>query len=382
MNQQNHGLSRRRLLKSSLVLAAPTIVSATALSARSEDPPSDRIGLGVIGLGARGVYVMSQFMGQRDVRVVALCDVDSSHYRDLEPGQGPAYGLEPTKNKVDKKYGESGTGVFATSDFRELCSRDDVDAVLIATPDHWHAICTQEAIRNGKDVYCEKPITHTFHEGQLIYREVAERKSVFQTGTQQRSDALFRRAVELVRNGHLGKLTNIEVGLPPGYPDPQGDTTITKPPKSLDYDRWCGPAPMLPYMRARHHRWWRGHRAYGGGVLMDWIGHHNDIAHWALDLDKSGPQKVEALNWVFPETDVYNTPADYEIRCEYASGVTNSISNRHQLGTKFIGDNGWMYVTRGKIQASNESWIADDFEIGSERVYAADDHVRNFLGLS
>ncbi len=376
MKHSNHRLTRRRLLQSTMALATPTILSA---GPRGANPPNDRIGLGVIGLGARGVYVMNQFIRHSDVRVVALCDVDLRHYRDLEPGKGIAYGLEPTKSNVDKKYNESGQGVFATGDFHQLCARDDVDAILIATPDHWHAICTQAAIRNGKDVYCEKPVTHTFHEGQLIYREVAQRKAVFQTGTQQRSDPLFRRAVELVRNGHLGKITNIEVGLPPGYPDPQGDTTITEPPKGLDYDRWCGPAPMLPYMRARHHRWWRGHTAFGGGVLMDWIGHHNDIAHWALNIDKSGPKRVEAVDWVFPKTDVYNTPADYEIRCEYADGVVNSISNRHPMGVKFTGESGWVHVARGKIQASHESWMADDFDVGPERVYQANDHVRNFL---
>ena len=112
---------------------------------------------------------------------------------------------------------------------------------------------------------------------------------------------------------------------------------------------------------------------------MDWIGHHNDIAHWALDLDQSGPNKVQAVGWVAPSTDVYNTPKDYEILCEYDGGTVNSISNRHRLGTKFIGEKGWVYVTRGKIQASNQAWIADDFSVGSERVYKSDNHVRNFL---
>lgn len=379
MNPSNNPVTRRGMLKASAVFAAPSILSAKILGAQNSTPPSDRITLGVIGLGARGVYVMNQFIAKRDVQVVALCDVDLRHHRDLPPGRGPAYGLEPIKAKVDKKYGDSGDGVYATTDFRELCAQDNVDAVLIATPDHWHALCTQEAMRSGKDVYCEKPVTHTFHEGQLIYREVAERKTVFQTGTQQRSDAKFRRAVELVRNGHLGKVTHIEVGLPPGYAEPQGDTAIVEPPKSLDYDMWSGPAPMLPYMRARHHRWWRGHTAYGGGVLMDWIGHHNDIAHWALDRDDDGPVKVEAISWADPKTDVYNTPADYEIRCEYAGGAVNSIANRHKLGTKFIGQKGWVHVTRGKIVASNQSWVEDDFEVGSLRVYKADDHVQNFL---
>ncbi len=378
MTSSKHRIARRQFLYTgAAAVAAPAIRSASALG-NDAVPASDRITLGVIGLGARGFYVMNQFLSQPDVQVVAVCDVDALHYRDRDPGKGPAYGREPAKRKLNDHY-RSKDGIFATGDFRELCARDDIDAVLIATPDHWHALCTQEAIRGGKDVYCEKPVTHTFYEGQLIYREVAARQTVFQTGTQQRSDAKFRRAVELVRNGHLGRITQIEVGLPPGYSEPQGDTTVTAPPKSIDYDLWCGPAPMLPYMRARHHRWWRGHRAFGGGVLMDWIGHHNDIAHWALDLDHSGPIKVEAVNWVQPATDVYNTPQDYEIRCEYAGGVTSSITNRHKLGAKFIGENGWVYVTRGRIEASDPRWIADQFEVGSERVYAADDHVRNFL---
>ncbi|MDP6680097.1 MAG: gfo/Idh/MocA family oxidoreductase, partial [Verrucomicrobiota bacterium] len=127
--------------------------------------------------------------------------------------------------------------------------------------------------------------------------------------------------MELVINGHIGKVKEVQVGLPPGYDGSQGDATVTTPPEHLDYDMWTGPAPMLPYMRARNHRLWRGHRAYGGGVLMDWIGHHNDIAHWALGEDAGGPTRVQAVDWAFPETDVYDTPQRYEIRCDYAGGV-------------------------------------------------------------
>jgi predicted dehydrogenase len=228
-------------------------------------------------------------------------------------------------------------------------------------------------------VYCEKPVTHTFREGQQVYREVQEQGAIFQTGCQQRSDWRFRRAVELVRNGQLGRIRRIEVGLPPGYAGPQGDTTVTDPPEHLDYDWWGGPAPRLPYMRARHHRWWRGHTAYGGGVLMDWIGHHNDIAHWALGLDASGPERVEAVKWTFPQTEVYDTPHQYEIQCDYPGGVRSSISSRHTMGTKFIGEDGWVHVTRGRLQASEPRWAESDFQPGSERVYVSGDHIRNFL---
>ncbi|MCA9249386.1 MAG: hypothetical protein KDA42_19830, partial [Planctomycetales bacterium] len=183
----------------------------------------------------------------------------------------------------------------------------------------------------------------------------------------------------LVRNGHLGPIKHIEVGLPPGYDRPQGDSQVIAPPKQLDYDFWCGPAPKLPYMRARHHRWWRGHRAFGGGVLMDWIGHHNDIAHWALDQDHAGPTSVEAVGWTFPETDVYNTPHQYEIRCEYSGGAESSIASRHPTGLKLIGETGWVFVTRGKIRASVERWLKPDFQVGERRVYRSDNHMRNFL---
>ncbi len=222
-------------------------------------------------------------------------------------------------------------------------------------------------------------MTHLFAEGQLVYQEVANRNAVFQTGSQQRSDASFRRVVELARNGQLGKLTHIEVGLPPGYDKPQGDTAIVQPPEQLDYDFWCGPAPKLPYMRARHHRWWRGHRAYGGGVLMDWIGHHNDIAHWALGVDDRGPIRVEATDWSFPDTDVYNTPHQYTIRCEYDNGVHSTISSQNTQGLKLIGEDGWVYVRRGHSEASEPRWIDPKFDPGPIGVYASDSHSKNFL---
>lgn len=345
---------------------------------------NDRIQLGVIGLGSRGYNLIDAFLRQETCQIVAVCDVDEFHYRDRPWGTGIAYGRIPGAKKIDQAYAKNGRpkgtqGVRTYDDYRPLIDRKDIDAVVIATPDHWHAMCTLAALKSGKDVYCEKPVTHLFGEGQLVYREVERQKAVFQTGSQQRSDALFRRAVELVRNGLLGDIQRVEVGLPPGYKEPQGDTKLIKIPKQLDYDRWCGPSEVLPYMRARHHRWWRGHRAYGGGVLMDWIGHHNDIAHWALELDNSGPTTVEAIDWVFPDTDIYNTPSDYTIRCEYEGGIENSISVQHRQGLKLMGSEGWVFVTRGKIEASHADWIKNDFDPGSVKVYQSNNHAQNFL---
>lgn len=366
--------TRRKFLAAGAAsVAAPSILVSSTKAA-----PSERITVGVIGLGSRGFNLLDDILNSSGAQIVAVCDVDTLHYRDQAWGKGRKFGLQSGQEYIDQKTG-SKSGVSTTRNFRDICARDDIDAVVVATPDHWHALCTLEALRAGKDVYCEKPVTHTFREGQAVYREVAKQNAIFQTGSQQRSDWRFRRAVELARNGHLGTIHTIEVGLPPGYDKPQGDPTVSKPSEHLDYDFWCGPAPMLPYMRARHHRWWRGHRAFGGGVLMDWIGHHNDIAHWALDIDLSGPVKVEAVGWTFPETEIYNTPYQYAIQCEYASGVKSSISSQNKIGTRLIGDQGWVFVARGSIEASQSAWTNTSFDPGSEKVYASDDHMRNFL---
>ncbi len=377
-------LNRRAFLASTAAVAAPSMIPGYRSLARGATAPSDQIGIGVVGLGSRGFNLIDEFLGHREARIVAVCDVDRLHHRD-RPGQtGPAFGRQAAEKKINAAYAtrKSGTPtqeVQVHSDFRELIARDDIDAVVVATPDHWHAVCTLDAVRAGKDVYCEKPVTHMFLEGQVVYREVEKHKAVFQTGSQQRSDAKFRRAVELAHNGLLGKITRVEVGLPPGYGEAQGDATVLDPPDHLDYDFWCGPAPKLPYMRARHHRWWRGHRAFGGGVLMDWIGHHNDIAHWAMGVETSGPTRVEAVGWTFPETDVYNTPHQYSISCDYAGGVKSTISSQNKQGLKLIGEDGWVYVRRGHLEASDQRWVDATFNPGSIKAYRSENHTKNFL---
>ena len=375
--------SRRGFLKGALAAAATPLALSASAQAHDRPAPSERIGVGVVGLSSRGVNLLEAFLREPACQVVALCDVDRLHYRDSPWGVGPARGLETAGNTVAKYYADgqrpASRSAFQTGDFRELCARADVDAVVIATPDHWHARITIEALRAGKDVYCEKPVTHLFPEGQVVYREVAQRKAVFQAGSQQRSDARFRHAVEMVRNGHIGAVKRVEVGLPEGYNAPMGDTTITEPPDHLDYDFWCGPSEALPYMRARHHRWWRGHRAYGGGVLMDWIGHHNDIAHWGMGMERSGPRRVEAVGWEMAATDIYNTPYQYTVRCEYEGDITSEISSRHRTGCKWIGEDGWLFVNRETIEASNAEWTKRGFDPGPIKVYASDNHVGNFL---
>ncbi|HVJ66589.1 MAG TPA: Gfo/Idh/MocA family oxidoreductase, partial [Caulifigura sp.] len=345
--------------------------------------PSERIRIGFVGLGGRGTQVLKDFLPLPDAQIVALCDVQAEHYRELPAGKGPKLGSLPAKELVDKaelaRGGGTGRACIITHDYRELVGLPDLDAVVVATPDHWHAQITLDALRAGKDVYCEKPVTHLFAEGQLVYREVAARKAVFQTGSQQRSAPEFQQAVELVRNGHLGQIRSIEIGLENGYSKPMGSTDVVPIPPGLDYDRWCGPSPVLPYMNARHHRWWRGNRAYGGGVLMDWIGHHNDIAHWGIGQELGGPTKVAAVGWTMPDFDIYDTPIDYEMACDYPGGITSRISTKVTGGTKWIGDDGWLWVNRGKIKASNPKLLAKDFDHGPWKAGPQGKHAANFL---
>ena len=380
----NTRLSRRRFARwIGVGVGGPLIVPGATLGLNGAVAPHNRIAMGTIGLGARGIAVMRGFLRKPEVAMVALCDVDRIHYRDGQWGKGLAMGLDPTKAYVDQYYAKrkqgKETGTAAYEDYRDLIGRKDLDAVIVATPDHWHALIALEAVRNQKDVYCEKPVTHTFLEGQFLYREVANYGRVFQTGSQQRSDWRFRRAVELVRNGRLGRIRRVEVGLPAGYAEPRGRSKLDPVPPSLNYPFWCGPSPMLPYMRARHHRFWRGHSAYGGGNIMDWIGHHNDIAHWGLGLDESGPTRVEAVGWTFPDFGIYDLPIEFEIRCHYENGVEGSIGSRNRTGTKWVGEEGSIWVDRGRLEVPDPRWADKTFDPGPLRVIASDDHFGNFL---
>jgi predicted dehydrogenase len=379
-------ISRRTFHKSAVAAAlAPTIIPARAWGSEKTPPPSERINVGLVGLGGLGMGHVGRFLQARGTQVVAVCDVHKIHYRDEEWEKRTPCGREAAKAIAERYYGDemaAGTykGCDTYVDFRELCARDDIDVVVIATPDHWHARITLEALRNNKDVYCEKPVTHLFREGQLVAAEVAKRKAIFQTGSQQRSMRIFRHSVELVQNGHIGKLLRVEVGLPPGPSIAQGNSVATEPPENLDYDLWCGPSQKLPYMRARHHRWWRWHRAYGGGNLMDWIGHHNDIAHWGIGMERSGPVEVDASSgWTWAEFAGYNTPVQYDIRCHYANGLTTSINSTNKGGVKWIGEDGWIWANRGGGQSSNTALMAKDFDPGPMKAYESKNHVQNFL---
>jgi predicted dehydrogenase len=369
--EKGKDMSRRSISRRSFLgvaagaIAAPYIAPSRALGLGGAVPPSERIVMGVIGLGGMGRANMGGFLRKDESQVVAVCDVDKRH-------------LEEGAAEVNKRYENNDCKKF--SDFRELLQHKDLNAVVIATPDHWHALCGLAAARAKKDIYCEKPVTHTFAEGQALIAAVKENGVIFQVGSQQRSEWRFRRGVDLVQNGHIGKVRQVEVGLPTGHKTPNGDPKPQDPPAGVDYDFWCGPSPKLPFIPARFHFHWRWHLAFGGGQLMDWIEHHNDIAQWGLGRDASGPVEVKALGFEYPDDrTVYNSAWKYEVACKYDDGVTSSISNKHPMGCKWIGESGWVYVDRGKLEASNPEWVKREFDPGPKRAYKSDDHRGNFL---
>lgn len=371
MNQLR-GWTRRGFMGVSAAAAAPLILPHFPYS------PNDRITVGLIGAGSRGLALLGGFLKDEEFQVVAVCDVASNRK------YGARYGYKPAVERVDQHYAkQTGKEDFKVckgyKDYREVCARENIDAVVVATPDHWHTLVALEAIRNGKDIYCEKPVTHLLGEGRLLCEEVRKHKRVWQTGSQQRSEWNFLHAVELVRNGVIGKLERVEVGLPAGKKSRKVNTAAQNPPATLDYDFWCGPSKKLPYMHERLHFHWRWNLAYGGGQLMDWIGHHNDIAHWGMDMDRSGPVEVEAYGFEYPENKVpYDAPLHYGLRCAYANGVNTTLSTKNMKGTKWIGSDGWVYVDRKKLSASNKAWVQKTFDPGPVKVYASPGHVRNF----
>ncbi|HJN18884.1 MAG TPA: Gfo/Idh/MocA family oxidoreductase, partial [Armatimonadota bacterium] len=242
---------------------APLVVSSRALGQADKVAANDRIALGFIGIGGMGNGHLGGFLGNRRTEVLAVCDVDAGH-------------REAAANRV-------GDGCAQYADHRELLDRDDIDAVVIATPDHWHTLTSIHACQAGKDVYCEKPLTLTIEECWKLTAAVRRYGRVFQTGSQQRSSREFQQAVSLVRAGRIGKVHTVKVGI--GTGPTSGYEPNTAPPDGLDWDMWLGPAPKVPYTRQRCHGNFRWFWDYSGGKMTDWGHHHNDIAQWGLNMD-------------------------------------------------------------------------------------------------
>ncbi|MCC6361921.1 MAG: Gfo/Idh/MocA family oxidoreductase [Bryobacterales bacterium] len=348
----------------------PAIVKAAALGLGGATAPSDRVTLATIGCGGMGNGHINAFTKLPHVQYVAVCDVDDEH-------------LTEAKEKIDKKYGNKDCAAYRA--FEEVLFRRDIDAVTIATPDHWHGIAGTMAARAGKDIYGEKPLAHSFAEGLSIVRAVEEHKRIWQTGSWQRSKEQFHRACELVRNGRLGKIRRVEVGLPDGpfdYKKVEGKTAFTEPPATFLYDRWLGPAPEAPYCEARCHWNWRWNLNYGGGQLMDWVGHHVDIAHWGLGFDHTGPYQIEGKGEYPPVNELWNAARRYRIHARYPGDIEMVIAGGYddiRSGTRWIGEHGWIWVDRRGIEAGPESLLSS--EIGPNEIHLtrSTDHYAQFI---
>ncbi|MBI4876857.1 MAG: Gfo/Idh/MocA family oxidoreductase [Acidobacteria bacterium] len=332
--------------------------------------PGDRITVGCIGTGWQGENNVKSFLDEPAAHVVAVCDIDAQH-------------LEAARGWVNARYGNQDCAVF--HNFEDLLARGDIDAVALSVPDHWHGIVSIASARAGKDIYGEKPLAQNFAEGRAICEAVRRYGRVWQTGSWQRSVAQFRLACELVRNGRIGRIRTVEVGLPGGLTDWDNlgsQDRPVPPPKHLDYDRWLGPAPTAPYCPARVHKTWRWNLDYGGGMLMDWVGHHVDTAHWGLGFDETGPVEVEGKGEFSLASRVWNAPSKFRVTARYASGVSMLISGGYddvRRGARWIGDEGWIWVDRSGIDAQPRNVLTSIIRPDEIRLERSPGHHRQFL---
>ena len=343
-------ISRRTLVKAGAAIGFPMILPARLFG---QSAPSNRITVGAIGIGRISrVHDMPEVWKHADAQIVAVCDVDS---RRILAG----------RQLVDAEYAEqtgtsySGTRGFA--DYRALLADESIDAVLISTPDHQHAGPAIHAVRAGKDVYLQKPASLTIAQGRAMADAVAGSGRILQIGSQQRSDdpwPQFRRACELVRNGRVGALRHVEIGLPG---DPAGPEAPPMPiPLNLDYDAWLGSTPEVYYTEMRVHPQdsfdrpgWLRCEQFGSGMITGWGAHHIDTAHWGMDMEHSGPVEIWGKA-EFPTSGLWNVHGPFETNAVYANGVTMKISGELPNGVKFIGSDGWIFVTRsGPVTASD-----------------------------
>ena len=371
-------LSRRDFLRTSAAVGAgfalPTIVPASVFGVAA---PSERITVGCIGVGRMGNGDLGEALGLPQVQVVAVCDLDAKR------AQLARKRVESTYAKRSPAGEYKGCSVYG--DFRELTARSDIDAVQISTPDHWHALPALEAARNGKDIFLQKPCSLTIQEGRVVSDTVRRYKRVFQIGSQQRSDKLFRQACELVRNGRVGKLQRIIIGF---GTDPGCDPQPTMPvPENLNYEMWLGPVPWAPYTEERVHPQnslndrpgWLRISDYGAGMITGWGSHHLDIAHWGMGTEYTGPVDVQGQA-EFPKDGLWDVHGTFHIEYTYANGVKMICEDEKKVknGIRFEGDKGWVFVTRGAIDAEPKSLLQETIGAGETKLYVSNHHKANF----
>ena len=359
--------TRRQFLKrTGLGLGAPMIIPASALGLGKHVAANERVQLATIGVANRGLTNQRGLAKDERVQIVAVCDVDQSH---RERARGLA------KLPAASTYG----------DFRDVLRRKDVDAVMVATPDHWHGYIAVAAARAGKDIYCEKPLTASIGEGRILADVVQREKRVLQCGTQRRSMAGTRRACELIRNGYLGELKTVEVGVPGKFAIRGGYTglePVQPVPPTLDYEMWQGPAAKAPYTAARVHFNFRWVNEYAPGYITDWGAHFIDVVQWANDMDASGPMEVTVRSQTRRTKGVYNAPEGFHIDYRYANGVRMTMkaeTDRAKWGIKFIGTEGWLFSEGHRLQTHPATLKDQPLKDSDTRLYGSDDHYRNFI---
>jgi predicted dehydrogenase len=359
--------SRRQFIRASAAaaLGAPLIVSSSALGRAGAAAPSDRITLGFIGVGKMANdYHLSTLLGFADVQALAVCDVDTTR-------------REHAKKRVVDAYSKDTTykGCDTYNDFREVLARKDIDAVVIATPDHWHAIPIIEACKAKKDVYCEKPLTLTIAEAKRCIDAVRKHERVMQTGSQQRSNVFgpFREAVEIIRSGRLGTIQSVTIGV--GGPSKPCDLPEEPMEPGLDWNLWLGQAPLRPYNavlspRGVHNHFpnWRGYREYSGGAHTDMGAHFYDIAQWALGMDTSGPVEI------IPPSDPNATTGCKFI---YENGV--EMIHGGPDGCVFTGTKGKLHITRGHLSSDPESIVKEPLTTEDVHLYQSPGHHRDWI---
>jgi predicted dehydrogenase len=366
IGSRDRSLTRRRFLrKVAAGLAAPAIAPAAALGLGGREAPSERIAVGFIGCGKMANdYHLATLLKFPDVQALAVCEVDRTR-------------REHARKRVERAYSEDKAyeGCAEYADFRELLARKDLDAVCIVTPDHWHALPIIEACKDGKDVYCEKPLTLTIAEAKLCIDAVRKYERVLQTGSQQRSNVFgpFREACEIVRSGRLGKIQTVTVGV--GGPSRWCDLPEEPMEPGLEWDLWLGPAPKRPYHSVlsphgvhNHFPNWRAYREYSGGAHTDMGAHHYDIAHWALGMDESGPIEI-----IPPE----DPKATSGVRFIYEGGI--EVIHGGPDGCTFTGTNGKLRITRGHLSSEPESIVKEPLGKDEVRLYQSPGHHRDWI---
>ena len=371
-------VTRRQFLKGSAVAATgflvPTIVPASVFGA---DAPSNRITIGFVGVGRMGMGDLQELLGHKEAQIVAVCDVDSNRAKNAQKTVEARY--------AKQSAGGTYKGCRTYGDYRELVTQDDIDAVCVVTPDHWHALPAIAAAKAGKDIFLQKPLTLTIREGRVLSDTVRRYNRVFQVGSQQRSDTRFRQACELVRNGRIGKLHTVKVGF--GTDPGTGPEPPMPVPDNLDYEMWLGPAPWAAYTEKRVHPQkdygrpgWLRIAAYGAGMITGWGAHHNDIAQWGMGTEYTGPVEIQGQT-EYPKDGPWDVHGDFSIEYTYANGVKVICTDnkKNKQGILFEGDEGWVYVMRGKIDAQPKSLLTSTIGPDEIRLYKSNNHKSNWL---